>query len=96
MEDNFTEDVTFVGNNKGWRDGTEAIDCTNPGWVFSQQVGGIDGSDVPSGTGGVQRRENLAFKEASAGNLTAVDYTALPTQIPGVDANGWLNPIQNV
>lgn len=99
IEDNFTEDVTFVGNNKGWRNGTAAIDCTAPGWIFAVGTGFFStNDDAPIGTGGVQRRENLAFATSSAhlaSAATGFDYTKLPTQIPGVDSAGWISPTQN-
>ena len=95
VEDNFTEDVTFVGNNKGWRYDTVATGCANPGWVFSPQTGAIDGTDVPTGTGAIQRRENLAFATTTASNAGGPDYTMLPTQIPGVDDNGWMSALDS-
>ena len=112
LEDNFSEDVTLVGNNKGWRNGTSAIDCSAPGWIFDEAAGGFDGSDVPKASGsnrvvgatdtlyanqqgGINRRENMAFAASSAHLAhasTGFDYTRLPSQIPGVDSNGWYDP----
>jgi hypothetical protein len=108
LEDNFTEDITLVGNDKGWNNIVDAtaIGCTTPPWTMQVASGAFDGSDVPkaSGTndiggavtadqfGGVNRRENLAFNSADAVDAGGVDYTLLPTQIPGVSASGWMSP----
>ena len=52
LDDNFSEDITLVGNNKGWKDGTEAIDCTNPGWNFATSAGGFaNNNDTPKASG---------------------------------------------
>jgi len=95
LEDNFSEDVTLVGNNKGWKSSTSAIGCSAPGWIFNTSAGVFEGGDVPIGTGGINRRENIAFADLSA-RLAApnsgFDYTKLPTQIPGVDSEGWYDP----
>ena len=107
LEDNFTEDITLVGNNKGWNtiDAATAIGCANPPWPFNTVAGQFDNTDVPkaSGTnavgggvtasqeGGVNRRENLAFNlDYYAVDAGGVDYTLLPTQIPGVSSSGWI------
>ena len=112
LEDNFTEDITLVGNDKGWNTigAATAVGCSTPPWVMLTNAGDFDGSDVPkaSGTnkvaggsdpglnvsqeGGVNRRENLAFNSADAVDAGGVDYTLLPTQIPGVSASGWISP----
>ena len=108
LEDNFTEDITLVGNDKGWNNigTTSAIGCTTPPWTMAVAAGDFDGSDVPKASGvnaigggvtadqfgGVNRRENLAFNSADAVDAGGVDYTLLPTQIPGVSASGWLSP----
>ena len=108
LEDNFTEDLTLVGNDKGWNTigGTDAVGCGTTPWVMAVVAGQFDNADAPkaSGTiaigggvtasqqGGVNRRENLAFNSADAVDAGGVDYTLLPTQIPGVSASGWMSP----
>jgi len=99
-EDNFTEDVTLVGNNKAWISGnkTNFYKCLSDPWALATLTGTFDGSDVPTGTGGVNRRENLAFATGSnvlTGGFQANkgwDYCRLPTEIPGVNSTGWINP----
>ena len=55
LEDNFSEDITLVGNNKGWADmGSEgdAISCTTPGGEFDFAAGQFEGNnDGPKATG---------------------------------------------
>ena len=104
LEDNFSEDVTLVGNNKGWQNGigAGAIGCATPGWAFATATGDFSVLDAPfagstageatGSYGGVNRRENLAFATTTASDAGGVDYTYLPTEIPGVDSNGWMSP----
>ena len=98
LEDNFTEDVTLVGNDKAWANMTqagEAVGCPNPSWALKLASGAFDGSDAPIGTGGINRRENLSFATAASTlhSITdGVDYTRLPTEIPGVGTGGWISP----
>jgi len=98
LEDNFTEDVTLVGNDKAWANlssaGT-AVGCPNPSWALKLASGAFDGTDEPPGTGGINRRENLSFSATAAAlhNIdTGFDYTRLPTEIPGVGTGGWISP----
>jgi|LULM01.1.fsa_nt_gb hypothetical protein len=115
LEDNFTEDITLVGNDKGWTtiaDAT-AIGCATPPWALDAASGEFTtNTDGPKATGlnlvdaakpgsatvdqlgGVNRRENLKFASSSQADAGGVEYTYLPTEIPGVDSNGWLNPKQ--
>ena len=104
LEDNFREDLTLVGNNKGWQNGpsASAIDCASPGWAFATATADFSVLDAPiagstageatGSYGGVNRRENLAFATTTASDAGGVDYTYLPTEIPGVDGNGWMSP----
>ena len=99
LEDNFTEDITLVGNDKGWKNigslNIDAVGCANPGWAMVDATGAFSSvADTPVGTGGVNRRENIAFA-ATSGYLssahTGFDFTRLPNEIPGVDTFGWMN-----
>jgi hypothetical protein len=100
LEDNFTEDVTLVGNDKAWANMTtagQAIGCTNPSWSLQYATGEFRGDDTPQATasgGGINRRENMAFaiNQATLGSASGVDYSRFPTEIPGVDASGWMSP----
>ena len=63
VDDNFSEDITLVGNTKIWGSGqsTSAASCNAayyPTGVHGQFGGNNDG---PVGTGGVNRRQNILF-----------------------------------
>jgi hypothetical protein len=88
LEDNFTEDVTLVGNNRIWDTYSDAS-CLAP-WTLVEGTGGAgfaDNDDAPIGSGGVNRRENMLFADTVA-RATNVDFTRLPTDIFGVSAGG--------
>ena len=94
LDDNFSEDVTMVGNYKVWRSGTAtntvSLDC---GVTYYPSGSGTDGgfagnNDAPIGDGGVNRRENIQFATTAADQYKSGDYTILPLDIPGVLANG--------
>lgn len=87
VEGNCTESVTLVGNNKVWD--------TTPSFAFEGSI--FDNTDEPlaltSGTGGVQRRENVEFltNEVSLdanSQVAAGDATILPPDIPGISSSG--------
>jgi hypothetical protein len=95
VDDNFTEDITLVGNSKVWGTGqtTSTLTCT-PSYFPSAVAGAFSSnSDSPIGSGGVNRRQNIIF---ATGNSTATssavvyseasnpDKTVLPADIPGV------------
>jgi hypothetical protein len=88
VEGNCTESVTVVGNTKKWKDiegGTTA--------VFTGAF--TTNADAPTGTGGVQRRENVLFVPLSgsptttdANSMSKAYCTILPTDIYGISASG--------
>ncbi len=89
VEGSCTESVTVVGNNKVW-DNVAPHDFT--GSLF-------DNTDVPlavtSGTGGVQRRENVVFVPPAADNtldtnsqVITSSATILPPDIDGITSSG--------
>ncbi len=91
---NCTESVTLVGNNKVWKSGS--YDFT--GTLF-------DNEDEPlaltSGTGGVQRRENVVFATNVAtrdtnGAVAASDATILPPDVKGISASGTNDKVTDV
>ena len=104
VDDNFSEDITLVGNTKIWGSGqsTSAASCNAsyyPTGVHGQFGGNNDG---PVGTGGVNRRQNILFATgtnfpANANHNSNVqlvaevkkpDKTILPEDIPGVVTSG--------
>ena len=95
LDDNFSEDVTMVGNYKVWKSGTAtntiSADCGVTYYPTGGDGSGVAGGfasndDAPIGDGGVNRRENITF--ASATSYNSGDYTVVPQDIPGVGANG--------
>ncbi len=99
LEDNFSEDVTLVGNDKVW---TEGQTCVVGQGVWDTGILAIPAgmntnadspyaadSGDPNSLGGINRRENMLFlTDAAAGTSGAVDYTMLPGEIPGVTTEG--------
>lgn len=86
VEGNTTESVTMIGNNKEWR---------SAGFDFTGTI--FDNTDQPlsetSGTGGVQRRENVVFTATSAtrdvnGAVDDEETTILPTEVDGISSSG--------
>jgi hypothetical protein len=78
----FTESVTFVGNNKKWKD---------TGTVFTGAFAG--NNDAPIGSGGTQHRAEMIFTVPSGSPLDVNSQvlaltTVLPTDIYGVNADG--------
>ncbi len=78
-EGSSTESVTLVGNHKVWSTGS----FTFTGSLFNNQDQPLS---IASGTGGVQRRENLIFGSATDGSNTLLPGGA--NGIPGIAANG--------
>lgn len=92
---NCTESVTLVGNNKVWKSGS--FDFT--GTLF-------DNNDQPlalalSGSGGVQRREDVIFdtnvvtRDAN-GAVAASDATILPPDVKGISSSGTNDKVTDV
>ena len=88
VEGNFSESVSFVGNNKIWK-----ISGFNMTYTF-------DNADTPlsytSGTGGVQRRQHMVFDPTTntldANNQVADSAcTILPPDVAGISSSGTNN-----
>lgn len=81
LNDNFTEEMTLVGNRKVWS--TNAPNCTAP-WTIAGASGNVDfwtNDDAPYAAVGVARRQDMSFG-------TGVDQTRLPQDIYGVASDG--------
>lgn len=94
LDDNFSEDITLVGNYKVWKSGT-ATNTVSTDCGVSYYPSGASGSfggnnDAPIGDGGVNRRENIQFATTTAAAKSG-DYTILPEDIPGVSTSGVKN-----
>lgn len=101
VDGNFTESVTFVGNNVVWRNSSGApvadFPDADPSFVGDDQPLAINGS------GGVQRRENFLFSvngilstsADSNGATRGYATTVLPQDIPGINSSG-VNPLDSL
>ena len=91
LDDNFSEDITLVGNYKVWKSGS-ATNTVSETCGVSYYPSGVDGAfagnnDSPVGEGGVNRRENIQFA-TGLNQVNLADYTILPEDIPGVTTSG--------
>ena len=98
VDDNFTEDITLVGNTKIWGTGQSSSSLNCSASYYPSATAGAFGSngDAPVGSGGVNRRQNMIFATggdtASAAQLrsqaTDSDLTVLPREIQGMSNSG--------
>ena len=103
LEDNFSEDVTLVGNHKIWHADSRVISggatSTAYGVPDLDFYGGFtDAGEDPSGLtsgGGVNRRENILFGNSTWGSgVNSNNYhrdpnlTCLPKEIYGITSSG--------
>ena len=93
VTDNATESCSMVGNDKTWVSlvaGTSFASYTDPN-AFTT----VTGPKSLSGSGGVNRKEDVLFSYAGPGRDTngaiSGNGTVLPTIIPGVSASGTNN-----
>tara|TARA_R100001129_G_scaffold6759_2_gene5227 strand:- start:7390 stop:8559 length:1170 start_codon:yes stop_codon:yes gene_type:complete len=91
LDDNFSEDITLVGNYKVWKSGTAkntiSEDC-GVRYHPTATAGAFGGNnDAPIGSGGVNRRENIQFATGLT-QCNKADYTIVPEDIPGVGTSG--------
>lgn len=80
VDGNATEDVTLVGNNKVWSGTNPTINDTT-GSTGGTLTNGNDQPMAITGSGGVQRREDLRL---------GYMQSQLPTEIPGVGMSGFV------
>lgn len=89
LDDNFSEDVTLVGNHKVWaNDPNATATLVDPTGINVTSVTGND--DAPTGSGGVNRRQDLMMGSGNiAVGISGVDVCLFPQEIPGIHASGW-------
>jgi len=90
LDDNFTEEVRLVGNNKVWKNDPNYVDAPTS-FLFTGQFAGND--DAPIGQGGVNQRENMFFAATGVttdvnGMIADPDCTILPPEVFGVSSSG--------
>lgn len=90
LNDNFTEEMTLIGNRKIWS--TAPTTCTNP-WTIAGASGNSEfwnNNNAPLASVGVARRQDIIFatSDAQATGATKHDFTVLPSDVFGVNNNG--------
>ena len=98
VDDNFSEDITLVGNTKIWGTGQSSSSLNCSASYYPDAAAGAFGAngDAPIGSGGINRRQNMHFATgadtASAAQLRAEacdpDKTVLPREIQGFSNSG--------
>lgn len=95
VEGSFTEEIGYTANNLVWANDPRMVQASP--WSNSKTLsitGTFSDTDVPVGSGGVNKRQNLIFSYApglglnSAGFVNDPDCTVLPTEIDGISASG--------
>jgi len=91
-----TEEVTFVGNNKVWRNDPRMV-ISEPAWSADlTAMGQFNNNDAPIGSGGISRREDLLFSPGDSSGLGVdtngmvddPDICILPPDIVGITSSG--------
>jgi hypothetical protein len=80
VDDNFTEDVSLVGNSKVWRN----ANFLHTGTIF-------DDTDSPlalTDSGGVQRRQEFIFSPVADGSILPVDVAGITSSGGNEEVNG--------
>lgn len=99
LDDNFTEDVTLVGNDKVWKNDAKILNATDAARSAAiVATGGFpSNADAPIGQGGVNRRQDMQFAiqvtgAQNSGDLNGyladADCTILPYQVFGISSSG--------
>jgi hypothetical protein len=98
VDDNFSEDITLVGNTKIWGTGQSSSTLNCSASYYPSAVSGAfaDNGDAPIGSGGVNRRQNIQFATGADGaaaaslraEATNSDKTVLPREIQGMSNSG--------
>jgi hypothetical protein len=96
LDDNFTEDVTLVGNHKIWlnQPGYGDTLATLPDPNFPGATRFANNNDTPPGTGGVNRRQDMQFEFVTGSGLDVngmvadPDATILPPEVFGISNSG--------
>ena len=98
VDDNFSEDITLVGNTKIWGTGqsSSTLNCSASYYPTAVSGAFADNEDAPIGSGGVNRRQNIQFATGADGapaaqlraEATNSDKTVLPREIQGMSNSG--------
>jgi hypothetical protein len=97
IDDNATEQVTLVGNDRIWANDPNVVNPAETARVAAAAVNAdaafANNDDSPAASAGVSQRENIQFDVVSGGvdsNGVAVDpdCTVLPKDIDGISSSG--------
>ena len=95
LEDNFTEDVTLVGNDKLWKADTRILNTADLARSNAISFAGafVGNEDSPDATSGVNRRQDMLFGTSASGvdangQLADPDITVLPSEVYGLTTSG--------
>jgi len=96
LDEPFSEDATFVGNNKVWAQPPTYGRTLNPSMptpAFTGTSAFAGNDDAPVGNGGVNRRENMLFTVTGVtldvnNQVRDSDATILPVQVFGITSSG--------
>ena len=103
VDDNFTEDVTLVGNDRIWKNDVKIL---NP--ADSARASGISftgafgaGTDSPIGNGGVNRRQDFTWSYTGSATdnnsmIADPDCSILPPEIQGISSSGTNEKVSDV
>lgn len=91
VDDNGTEEVSLVGNNKIWKNDSRILSGETVSITFSGAF--TSGADVPAATVGISRRQHVVFTPTvfttdSNGQITDPDCTILPIEVEGINSSG--------
>ncbi len=94
LDDNFTEDITFVGNDRLWKGDARVVETVALARANALSFpGAFDGTDTPQGTNQTNRREDFLLTTTtgttdSDGINNDPAVTVLPTEVFGVGSDG--------
>ncbi|KKK61260.1 hypothetical protein LCGC14_3016100, partial [marine sediment metagenome] len=103
LDDNFSEDVTLVGNDKIWKNDPNIVHTATIGRSSSLTFDGAFATlDAPIAAVGVSRRQDLILGAGSIGGLDSnsqiddPDVTTLPPDVFGITSSGTNEKISNI
>lgn len=91
VDGSFTEDITFVGNSKLWRDTESLVPTFSGAFLNNDQPRAL----TVTGSGGVNIRQHLQWADTGncgigrdANGMVSDSYTVLPPDIDGISSSG--------
>ena len=93
LDDNMTEDITLVGNDRIWKGDSRISNVSDSGRAAALTfAGAFDGSDSPSSAAGVGRRQDLLMTQTGTvladGIIAEQETSVFPIDMFGISSNG--------